>query len=1262
MLDLIKSRILEIHRFQSITVVGIDGPTAAGKTTLANTLASTLRADGVETRIYQVDWALEPRTSRAKDLYYFREKDIAFEHEAALHMRLDIVEKFLNEIDEFNSNLQSKKIIQLTDLYSREHGGTLVGTAEIALEEDTVVFVEGHYTLQSNLSSLIHFNLLLLSEPEVLVDRKAERVKSYRGQDEAVDYFWRIDLPSFQRHLHYHGAQADLIVDTSDVKDFKYCEFSAVKSWIEQPSKVPKVFCSDLLDFQLIDEAIFSSSLFVDPQFRNATRAVLELLTAWSTEVNRYLKTGLPEIRKDLSSAAYKMIEELSIRFNKTSYMFTIDYEHMLANVYRRTLPVGLGVSIWKGGKLKACIFIEILQSQAELFVSWQGGLTLLYLDRDSAAIEDNKRHSLRLGPNEANKFAIPVKVFTPTAIMVPPFLSNVRNEPVYIGREDENVTPAQITKHLIVNGGVWINRFALFSEMAFFEFMLGTSGARTVRIGNYLICLRHNDEILKKQFANFAKNWKVSTSISSLLDSATVSMDNYVKSERHQMREIVAQSQCFNVFDDHLFSELMVDSPERSEQGLDEIVKFLQSANRHLRKRTIQFILNVFPNLTLPTQRIWPDLPEGSRETIQLDSLLRLSPSILAELYLWLSIRGEPSSVLGATVYDIRKQSADAFGFLSAASTEQTAVVLQASLNACGQKEEWEGLVYEGYLKPIRGAKTFIDACVNAARDFFLLSGKDAPLYSIGLDHVSAEFDYPKGRARRFLEEAIDTGFLTHIVLDGGTLFNTIDDSSESLRLAYSAATKYVTTLTEALPEVTLIDREISAGELSYIGKEARVRLPSEEDLRWFANSYQTALAKQGQSELVCRPTLFIGNLGTTHHGEDSDKPSVHLAPKWRDSLKKLNFISPVLHGTTNTEKHILQNASSGCHKINVAGDFLDTLLKSLPKSISTFALKSDSPKKEIPEIREAMDKQEAATQTLWKANMANHAAQIMQTINSPRLDPMDVEYFRYMNYQFTDHMLVSIREAIKNKIAQFDLVSPRSKRKREFSASMIEVPLEEINRLAEYLWNHRITNFHVDAGDGEFISRAFSGIDKLKCIRNNLKEAKIRVHLMIKEPHLNRGHISAVDAYIQSGCDALAVHPRAFKKQEDLFSVIDSIRAQGVTPGIVVETHDVALETIFSTIKKGNLEWLIVMGVPIGYGGQLFQISTLEKINSIRNWAQQEGRNLTIEVDGGLTLNSLRLCCNAGADIFSGWSILKGSYQNELPDNINAVLEILQ
>ena len=98
MLDLIKSRILEIQKFQRVTVVGIDGPTAAGKTTLATNLAAAFRIDDIATSIYQVDWALEPRNDRAKDLSHFIEKGVSFEHEATLHMRLNIVEYFLNEI------------------------------------------------------------------------------------------------------------------------------------------------------------------------------------------------------------------------------------------------------------------------------------------------------------------------------------------------------------------------------------------------------------------------------------------------------------------------------------------------------------------------------------------------------------------------------------------------------------------------------------------------------------------------------------------------------------------------------------------------------------------------------------------------------------------------------------------------------------------------------------------------------------------------------------------------------------------------------------------------------------------------------------------------------------------------------------------------------------------------------------------------------------------------------------------------------------
>ena len=109
-----------------ITVVGIDGPTAAGKTMLAAALTAALRAAGQSTWTFQLDWALKDRAAREADVAHLRGVDAAFEFEAELHMRLGLAHKALEAVARFNRQVQLGNMddqkVTLTELYARAAG------------------------------------------------------------------------------------------------------------------------------------------------------------------------------------------------------------------------------------------------------------------------------------------------------------------------------------------------------------------------------------------------------------------------------------------------------------------------------------------------------------------------------------------------------------------------------------------------------------------------------------------------------------------------------------------------------------------------------------------------------------------------------------------------------------------------------------------------------------------------------------------------------------------------------------------------------------------------------------------------------------------------------------------------------------------------------------------------------------------------------------------------------------------------------------
>ena len=76
-----------------------------------------------------------------------------------------------------------------------------------------------------------------MSSKKELLKRKVERVKGYRSSEEAVDYFWKIDVPSFSYHLKRFYKEIDLLVDNNDYKSPNLLDINYVHEWISEESK-----------------------------------------------------------------------------------------------------------------------------------------------------------------------------------------------------------------------------------------------------------------------------------------------------------------------------------------------------------------------------------------------------------------------------------------------------------------------------------------------------------------------------------------------------------------------------------------------------------------------------------------------------------------------------------------------------------------------------------------------------------------------------------------------------------------------------------------------------------------------------------------------------------------------------------------------------------------------------------------------------------------------------------------------------------------
>ncbi|MEM1086278.1 MAG: ribulose-phosphate 3-epimerase [Pseudomonadota bacterium] len=183
-----------------------------------------------------------------------------------------------------------------------------------------------------------------------------------------------------------------------------------------------------------------------------------------------------------------------------------------------------------------------------------------------------------------------------------------------------------------------------------------------------------------------------------------------------------------------------------------------------------------------------------------------------------------------------------------------------------------------------------------------------------------------------------------------------------------------------------------------------------------------------------------------------------------------------------------------------------------------------------------------------------------------------------------------------------------------------------------------------HIDVMDGHFVPNLTFGPPVIKKLRPHTKKT-FDVHLMI----------APVDPYIQdyadAGADRLTVH---FEAGAHTHRTLQAIRAAGMKPGLALNPGTPA-EAVDSLISDVDL--ILVMTVNPGFGGQSFIDSQLRKLEIIRRKIETSGREIVLQVDGGVNPETAVRAINAGANsMVAGSAIFKGD-PRQYADNIAAL-----
>lgn len=183
-----------------------------------------------------------------------------------------------------------------------------------------------------------------------------------------------------------------------------------------------------------------------------------------------------------------------------------------------------------------------------------------------------------------------------------------------------------------------------------------------------------------------------------------------------------------------------------------------------------------------------------------------------------------------------------------------------------------------------------------------------------------------------------------------------------------------------------------------------------------------------------------------------------------------------------------------------------------------------------------------------------------------------------------------------------------------------------------------------HVDVMDGHFVPNITLGPDIVKALRPHVS-IPMDVHLMIApvDPFL--------EAFVEAGANIVSVHPES---GPHLNRTLKRIRQLGAKAGVVFNpsTSPSVIEYVMDEV-----DLILVMSINPGFGGQSFMTSQLKKIEALRAMIDATGRDIPLEVDGGVTPQTAPLCIAAGATaLVAGTAVFKGG-PAAYADNIAAL-----
>jgi ribulose-phosphate 3-epimerase len=204
------------------------------------------------------------------------------------------------------------------------------------------------------------------------------------------------------------------------------------------------------------------------------------------------------------------------------------------------------------------------------------------------------------------------------------------------------------------------------------------------------------------------------------------------------------------------------------------------------------------------------------------------------------------------------------------------------------------------------------------------------------------------------------------------------------------------------------------------------------------------------------------------------------------------------------------------------------------------------------------------------------------------------------------------------------------------DIAPSILSADFSRLGEEIEAVERGGATILHVDVMDGHFVPNLTLGLPVVKSIAQ-ATELPVDAHLMISEP----GRYA--QQFVEAGARMVSVHVEA---DAHLHRTLASIKAAGARAGVVLNPAT-PIESLGEALQFAD--YVLVMSVNPGFGGQKFIPTSVDKVRRLRRMIEERKLDTRIEIDGGIDLENIASIITAGAEIIVAGSAIFGGADPE-------------